>query len=101
MEGIGGYMIFLLILLIGSIIGLVIVSVTPVAQNKVLEPREYLLNVLIPSFVLLFIILISAWCLDIDDDLYMYPTIVLSTGGILYAIMVTITSYASIIWRAD
>jgi hypothetical protein len=31
----------------------------------------------------------------------MYPTIVLSTGGILYAIMVTITSYASIIWRAD
>jgi len=96
-----GYMIFLLILLIGSIIGLVIVSATPLAQNKVLEPREYLLNVLIPSFVLLFVILISAWCLDIDDDLYMYPTLVLSTGGILYAIMVIITSYASIIWRAD
>jgi len=96
-----GYMIFLLILLIGSIIGLVIVSATPLAQNKVLEQREYLLNVLIPSFVLLFVILISAWFLDIDDDLYMYPTLVLSAGGILYAIMVMITSYASIVWRAD
>ena len=96
-----GYMVFLLILLIGSIVGLVIVSATPLAQNKVLEQREYLLNVLIPSFVLLFVILISAWFLDIDDDLYMYPTLVLSAGGILYAIMVMITSYASIIWRAD
>jgi hypothetical protein len=96
-----GYMIFLLILLIGSIVSLVIISVTPVAQKRVLEPREYLLNVLIPSFILLFIILISAWCLDIDDDLYMYPTVFLSAGGILYAIMVMITSYASIIWRAD
>jgi cell division protein FtsW (lipid II flippase) len=96
-----GYMVFLLILLIGSIVGLVIVSATPLAQNKVLEQREYLLNVLIPSFVLLFVILISAWCLDIDDDLYMYPTLVLSAGGILYAIMVMITSYASIVWRAD
>ena len=94
-------MVFLLILLIGSIVGLVIVSATPLAQNKVLEQREYLLNVLIPSFVLLFVILISAWCLDIDDDLYMYPTLVLSVGGILYAIMVMITSYASIVWRAD
>lgn len=94
-------MVFLLILLIGSIVGLVIVSATPLAQNKVLEQREYLLNVLIPSFVLLFVILISAWCLDIDDDLYMYPTLVLSAGGILYAIMVMITSYASIVWRAD
>ena len=93
--------VFGIILFWGGILGIFITAMVPIGEGKKLEPADFRLKVVIPTIILIVLTMIGASLLDYDDNFFIFPTIILAGGSILYSTMIISLSYASILWRSD
>jgi peptidoglycan biosynthesis protein MviN/MurJ (putative lipid II flippase) len=93
--------IFGAVLFWGSIIGIFITSMVPIGEGKKLEPADFRLKVVIPTLILIVLTMVGASLLNYDDNFFIFPTVILAGGSILYSAMIISLSYSSILWRSN